>query len=159
MLQSRSAYIGRRKVFELPERGPRDCFPEQKAGRARREYSTECSSQTQKTRCTTACCWAMETSTTGVKVMKRLTRACADFAELKRRRCEGHRRVRIELALKLTFFGPFVYRRRIPLFQGGEMGSIPIRATDNLMNQNVAKAGIAPGRGPGDRRFKSCRSD
>ena len=25
--------------------------------------------------------------------------------------------------------------------------------------QDVAKSGIAPGRGPGDRRFKSCRSD
>jgi hypothetical protein len=27
------------------------------------------------------------------------------------------------------FYGPFVYRCRIPPFQGGEMGSIPIRAT------------------------------
>ena len=39
------------------------------------------------------------------------------------------------------FYGPFVYRCRIPPFQGGEMGSIPIRATNNLMNQNVAKPG------------------
>ena len=32
------------------------------------------------------------------------------------------------------FYGPFVYRCRIPLFQGGEMGSIPIRAArDNLI--------------------------
>ena len=83
--QSRSAYNGRRKAFELPERGPGDCFPEQKAGRARRECSTGHSSQTQKTRCTTACCWAVQTPTTGVKAMKGLTRPCADLVESERR--------------------------------------------------------------------------
>ena len=87
--QSRSAYNGRRKAFELPERGPGDCFPEQKAGRVRRECSTGRSSQTQKTRCTTACCWAMETSTTGVKAMKGLTRPCADLVESERTLMRG----------------------------------------------------------------------
>ncbi len=38
-------------------------------------------SPTQKTRCTTACCWAVETSTTGVKAVQGLTRPCADLAE------------------------------------------------------------------------------
>jgi hypothetical protein len=42
----------------------------------------------------------METSTTEVKVMKGLTRPCADLAELPSR--EGHRLAGIELALKLA---------------------------------------------------------
>ena len=83
--QSRSACSGRRKVFVLPERGSGDCFPEQKAGRARRKSSTEGSSQTQKVRGTTACCWAVETPTTGAKTVKGLTRPCADLAELPKR--------------------------------------------------------------------------
>ena len=67
-----------KQLFEgtnlFPQRDrPVDDFLESKSGRARRECSTERSSQTQKTRCTTACCWAMETSTTEVKVMKGLT--------------------------------------------------------------------------------------
>jgi hypothetical protein len=82
--QSRSAYSDRRKAFALPERGLWTCFPEQRNDRARREFPTGRSSLTQKTRCTTACCWAMETSTTGVKAMKGLTRLCADLVESKR---------------------------------------------------------------------------
>ena len=42
--------------------------------------------------------------------MKGLTRPCADFVESKDADAEGHRRVGIELALKLTFYtyyGPF----------------------------------------------------
>ncbi len=83
--QSRSACNERRKEFELPERGWVDCFPEQKADRARRAYPTGCASQAQKTRRTTACCWAVETPTTGVKAMKGLTRPCADFVESRKR--------------------------------------------------------------------------
>ena len=55
------------------------------------------------TRCTTACCWAVETPTTGVKTVKGLTRPCADPVESKRRRSGGHRQVGIGLALKPTF--------------------------------------------------------
>ena len=55
------------------------------------------------TRCTTACCWAVETPTTGVKTVKGLTRPCADLVESKRRRSGGHRQVGIGLALRPTF--------------------------------------------------------
>ena len=101
--QSRSAYNERRKAFVLPERGPAEHFSEWKAGRARRKCPTGHSSQPQKARCTTACCWAVETPTTGVKAMKGLTRPCADLVESQRRRSGGHRLVGIELALRLTF--------------------------------------------------------
>lgn len=79
----------------LPARGSWTCFPEQKSDRARRECPTGDSTRTQKAHCTNACCWAMETSTTGVKVMKGLTRPCADPAINKRRR--GHRQARQSL--------------------------------------------------------------
>lgn len=108
----------------LPERGSRIHFPEWRDDRARRECPTGGSNQTQKTRCTTACCWAVETPTTEAKVMKGLTRPCADLAASN---CEGSSPVRIELALKLTLHAPFFYWCRIPAFQAGEMGSIPIR--------------------------------
>lgn len=67
----------------LPERGPAERFLERKAGRARRACPTGNASLTQKARRTTACCWAVETPTTGVKAMKGLTRPCADLAEPK----------------------------------------------------------------------------
>lgn len=90
-----------RKAFALPERGSWNCFPEQESDRARRECPTGDSSQTQKTRCTTACCWAMETSTTEVKAVKGLTRPCADLPVTNPR---GPSPGQTELALKLAYF-------------------------------------------------------
>ena len=98
------------------------CFPEQSSGRAKLERPTGGSNRTQKARCTTACCWAMETSTTEVKVMKGLTRPCADLAGPKTLR--GSSPGQTELALKLALFKtrPVRLLVRLSAFQAEEVG-------------------------------------
>lgn len=57
------------------------------------------------------------------------TPVCRPRGVLTRRRCEGHRQISIELALKLVFIlWPVQLRVRLPVFQAGQMGSTPIRA-------------------------------
>lgn len=65
--------------------------------------------------------------------MKGLTRPCADSAESKDVDVEGHRQVRIELALKLTLFlnnMPRWSNGRIAGFQSADEGSIPSRGAE-----------------------------